>query len=42
MEYASEDISQRYGEKQEEIYRRIEKDEPDQLRRLADTTEARL
>jgi hypothetical protein len=70
MEDASEDLFQRYGMKQEELYTRVEKelkeiqraiqlshavptapsssetielgDEPTQLRRLADATEARL
>jgi hypothetical protein len=70
MEDASEDLLQRYGVKQEELYERVEKelkeiqqaiqliravptvpsssqvaelgDEPTQLRRLADATEARL
>jgi hypothetical protein len=70
MEDASEDILQRYGEKQEELYGRIEKelkevqqvvclvravptvpsssqtaelgDEPTQLRRLVDATEAQF
>jgi hypothetical protein len=73
MEDASEDMLQRYGEKQEELYGRIERelkevqqvvhlvcavptassapsssqtaelgDEPTQLRRLADATEARF